>query len=121
MKLSVIWIDREHANLFHLSDEKMERKKIKLHHAEHHTHHRDNLDQMHEDPHLVREAAQELSASDQVLIIGPGVAKHHFQSYLVEHQPFVGKKIVGIETVDHPTDAQIAALAKKFFEKTKTA
>ncbi|MGZ3651290.1 MAG: eRF1 domain 2 [Bdellovibrionota bacterium] len=117
MKLSVIWIDRENANLFHISDDKMERKKLKLNHTDHHTHRRDQLDQNREEPHLFTEAALELAASDRVLIIGPGVAKHHFQSYLVEHMPFIGKKVAGIETVDHPSDEQIAALAKKYFER----
>ena len=121
MKLTVIWIDRENANLFHLSDDKMERKKLKLRHQDHHNHHRDHLDQDREEPHLFKEAAMELNDSERVLIIGPGVAKYHFQSYLVEHQPLIGKKIAGIETVDHPTDAQIAALAKKFFERVLSA
>ena len=117
MKLSVIWIDRENARIFHLSDEKMERKQLKLRHPDHHTHHRDHLDQDREEPGLFKEIATELQDSERLLIIGPGVAKHHFQNYLNEHQPFLAKRVAGVETVDHPTDGQIAALAKKFFEK----
>jgi hypothetical protein len=29
----------------------------------------------------------------------------------------IAKRIIGIETVDHPTDGQILAYAKKFFKK----
>lgn len=117
MKLSVVWIDREHARFFHFSDDRMERKNIKLRHAEHHTHARDGLDRDREEPQLFLEAAGELTGSDKILILCPGVAKHHFQTYLAEHQPFVAKKIAGVETVDHPSDGQIAAMAKRFFEK----
>jgi stalled ribosome rescue protein Dom34 len=117
MKLSVIWLDRETARLFHLSDERMERKFIKLRHSDNHTHRRDQRDQDREEPGLFQEIIAELQASERFLVIGPGVAKHHFQNYLNEHQPLLAKKVAGVETVDHPTDGQIAALAKKFFEK----
>jgi stalled ribosome rescue protein Dom34 len=117
MKVSVIWIDREHAHLFHISDENMERKQIKNSHIEHHTHQRDNLDHEREERCLFIDAAAELKASDRVLIIGPGVAKHHFQTFLFEQNPDIGRRIAGVETVDHPSDAQIGALAKKYFEK----
>jgi len=31
------------------------------------------------------------------------------------HDPAVGKLVVGIETVDHPTDGQLVAYARKYF------
>lgn len=118
MRLSVIWIDRENARVFHISDDKMERKVLKLRHADHHTHRRDARDKDREEPSLYLEAAGELTSSDRILILGPGVAKHHFHAYLSEHQPFVAKKVAGVETVDHPSDGEVAAMAKKFFDKT---
>ena len=62
--------------------------------------------------------AKLLEHSGRILIVGPGVAKHHFFTYLAEHQPQLSKKIAGIEMVDHPTDAQIAALTRTFFRAT---
>lgn len=117
MKLSVIWIDAETASVFHFSDDKMERKKLKVTHKDHHTHARDHLDQERGESHLFQDAAAELSSSDRALIIGPGIAKIHFESYLKEKRPFIARKIAGVETVDHPTDGQIAAMAKKHFER----
>ena len=35
--------------------------------------------------------------------------------YLAEHHPALSKKVAACETVDHPSDPQIAAFAKKFF------
>lgn len=117
MKVSVIWIDREHARIFHFSEENMERKRIRGGHKEHHSHRRDNLDHEREEKSLFAEAKDELSASDRVLIVGPSMAKHHFQTFLVEHYPVIAKKIVGLETVDHPSDGQIAAMAKTYFDR----
>lgn len=117
MKLTVIWIDRQSARVFHVSNEKMERKTLGKSHVEHHTHRPDAFDHRREENHLFHEAVKELSQADRSVIIGPGMAKHHFQTFLVEHHPQIAKKISGFETVDHPTDAQIAALAKRYFER----
>lgn len=117
MKLSVIWIDRETARIFHLSNDQMERTRVKATHMDHHTHARDQLDHKREENSLFKDAAANLADSDRILVIGPSVTKHHFQNYLMEQRPQLAKRVAGIETVDHPTDAQIAALAKRFFEK----
>jgi stalled ribosome rescue protein Dom34 len=115
MSVFVIWIDQEHAKIFQFSNEKMERKNIAARHQDHHTHRLDHLDLKQQEKAFFSDTAAQLSDAKRVLILGPGAAKQHFQNYLVENQPALGKKIVGCETVDHPTDAQIAALARKFF------
>ena len=112
----VIWLDRDEARIFQFSQDKMERKNLHARHTDHHTHQADQLDQAQRDKHFYGEVVEKLAGAAQILILGPGVAKHHFQTYLSEHQPALAKKIVGCETTDHPTDHQIAALAKKFFK-----
>ena len=116
MSVFVVWIDREHARIFEISSEKMERKTIKAHHGDHHTHRLDSIDQKNQEWHFFQEVANFLGKADRLLILGPGVAKYHFRSYLGEHTPVLAKKLVGCETVDHPTDNQIAAYAKNFFD-----
>lgn len=52
-----------------------------------------------------------------MLLVGPEDAKTHFQQHLERHHhEALGKKVIGVETVDHPTDGQIVALAKKFLK-----
>jgi stalled ribosome rescue protein Dom34 len=118
MKLSIVWIDQKNAKLFHLSEEKMERQHVEASHTDHHTHRRDQFDTNRSAHPLFLQTAELLGDSDRILIVGPGVAKHHFFTYLAEHQPLLSKKIAGIETVDHPTDGQIAALTRTFFQRT---
>jgi stalled ribosome rescue protein Dom34 len=121
MSIFVIWVDREHAKLFQFSNEKMERKTLQARHHDHHTHQHDQLDQKQQESAFFSLVVESLSEASRILILGPGVAKHHFQTYLMEHQPALAKKIVGCETVDHPTDPQIVALARKFFNMDSVA
>ena len=111
----VIWIDREHAKIFNISSEKIERKNVQARHTDHHTHRFDQFDEAQHEKKFFSEVASHLLSTDRLLIVGPGVAKHHFQSHLVEQWPLLAKQVAGCETVDHPTDHQIAATAKRFF------
>lgn len=117
MNVAVIWIDREHAQVYLLSKDKMERRKFEHHHKDNHRHIRDSEEKNREEQGLFQDVGNALEGMDQILILGPGVAKHHFRNYLMEQKPMVAKKVAGVETVDHPTDGQIAAMARKFYEK----
>ena len=52
----------------------------------------------------------------EILIVGPGTAKTEFMSYLEGHDQHVHARVVGIETVDHPTNNQLIALARAAFK-----
>ncbi len=111
----IVWIDRENAKLFQLSEEKMERVTVHSGHADHHTHRMDGLDRGRQERRFYGDVADRLDSDCKILLLGPGVAKHHFMNYLHENCPALSKNIVGCETVDHPSDAQIATMAKRFF------
>jgi hypothetical protein len=59
--------------------------------------------------------AQALDGFSEVLVMGPSTAKLEFVKYAQEHDKALAPKIVGVETVDHPTDAQIVAHVRKYF------
>jgi hypothetical protein len=63
-----------------------------------------------------KEVAQSLRSADTVLIVGPASAKHEFANYLQSHDPGLRAKVAGIETLDHPTDREIVAYARKYFK-----
>lgn len=116
MTVSVVWLDREHAKLFHFSEEKMERETC---HASRHDHHTHKLDQNeYEDVTLYDSVANKLQNAKRILILGPGTAKTHFLTRLKERYSSLAKRVVGCETTDHPTDGQIAAYAMKYFKKS---
>ena len=86
---------------------------------------------IHEHPHYTRQHGSEIRSEHeffgsvcdalegvgQVLIAGSHTAQADFRHYVEKHRPETGKKIVGWETVDHPTEAQLLALARHCFVK----
>ncbi len=116
MSSIAVWIDSTHAKVFKFSQEQMERKAFESHTPNHHTHPVDSRDIEIRERKLFQQVADELTSARQILILGPGIAKHHFQNFLNEHQPILSRKVVGCETVGDPTDPQIAAQAMKFFK-----
>ena len=60
--------------------------------------------------------AEALQPSHEILIVGHGTAKDEFASFIRDHMPALAPRIMGIETVDHPSKGEILALARKFFE-----
>lgn len=119
MATYVIWLDSREAKVFKKDGSSTEIKHAhthgKKHPSEPHGHHGDG--HHHEAISLFKDVAPTLVDASEILIFGPGEAKTQFQKYLVEHAPAVAKKIVGVETVDHPTDGQILEAARKFFTR----
>ena len=113
----VIWLDSEKAKIFALHPEEVSEKTLVRTEIRHH-----NAAEKEQNKHknaekFYHEVATALSSAHEVLLVGPGEAKVHFQAHLKNHHHAqVGSKIVGVETIDHPSDGQIVALAKKFFK-----
>jgi hypothetical protein len=53
-----------------------------------------------------------------VLITGPANAKLELIKHIHQHDPALMKKIVGVETVDHPSDGQLVAYARRYMPAT---
>jgi hypothetical protein len=47
--------------------------------------------------------------------MGPSTAKTQFLGYVRDHARNLAGKVTGVETDDHPTDAQIVAHVKSHF------
>jgi hypothetical protein len=57
-----------------------------------------------------------LAHTGAILITGPGNAKSEFRNYIAEHRTELAKRVSGVEALDHPTDPELIALARKFFK-----
>lgn len=68
-----------------------------------------------EDHEFFERVAQAFADVREVLVVGPAQAKLEFVKYLEHHHPQLAKKIIGVETVDHPTDGQMLEHARRFF------
>lgn len=114
---SLLWIDHNSARLFHVLPEAThhpEEKHVK-HHA--HAHNKPESSGRREvDGHYLGEVAKLLHGLEKVLVAGPSNAKTELVEYLQKHDAQTAKRVVGVETVDHPTDGQLLAWARAWFE-----
>ena len=53
----------------------------------------------------------------EVLVVGAHTGLADFQRYVEKHRPTTAKAIVGYEVLDHPSEKQMLAFARKHFVK----
>lgn len=53
----------------------------------------------------------------EVVICGPGTGKVAFMHHLERKHAPVAAKVLGVETLDHPTDGELLAYARRHFRK----
>ena len=58
--------------------------------------------------HAIGEA---LKGAQEILVVGPAQAKLQLIKPLHSHAPQVDDKVVGVQSIDHPTDAQLKGCA----------
>ena len=110
---AVVWVDHQHAQVLHLDAGSGQAHKIKAH--SHHTcQHGSQVRTEHE---FFGEVCDALAGIKEILVAGAHGAQADFRHYVEKHRAHLGPQIVGWETVDRPTDGQLAALARKFFVK----
>jgi hypothetical protein len=115
-----VWLDHHEARIFHVDAETFDEKTLLA--PTHHIHRHPkgpNSEHEHEHPddahRFFKAVAHELEAAERVLVVGPSTAKLQFIHYAFKHDPQLEPRIVGIETVDHPTDKQLVAYSKHYF------
>jgi stalled ribosome rescue protein Dom34 len=114
---AAIWIDHREARVFHFSPTDVETLVLHPDNPSRHIHHKANsIGSGHAStsPDYLRAVAESVSDAGSVLITGPANAKTELVEYISQHDPELAKVIAGVETVDHPTDGQLIAYARKY-------
>lgn len=62
------------------------------------------------------EVCDQLERIGQVVVAGSPAATADFRKYVDEHRPQAASHIAAYDAVDHPSEAQLAALARKHFD-----
>jgi hypothetical protein len=118
---ALIWIDHSEARVFHFSPTEVETLVLHPDNPTRHIHHKANsIGSGHAttSPDYLHEIAGSVAGAGAVLITGPANAKTELVAYIRLHDPKLGKAIAGVETVDHPSDAQLVAHARKYLTAT---
>ena len=125
----VVWIDHKEARVFHVQPETAghaqpeaidETTILSPQHLIHrHPKGRGEAKEHPDDAtRFFHEVARSLDRTDTILIVGPSSAKLEFLRYLQGHDQKLQAKVVGIETLDHPTDREIVAYARRYFKRS---
>jgi stalled ribosome rescue protein Dom34 len=115
---AIVWIDHREAKLFHLNTTEVDRMILHPHRPTRHIHRNATSigggTSLLDDDYFehVSEATAEAKA---ILIAGPDSAKSELAAHLTRHHPEAAARIVGVETVNHPSDGAFAAVARLHF------
>jgi stalled ribosome rescue protein Dom34 len=118
---AVVWIDHHEARVFHFSSTDVQQLVLHPDHPTRHIHHNANsIGSGHaaEDHTYLQAVTDSVADAGAVLVAGPANAKTELVKHIQRHSPGLMSAIVGVETVDHPSDAQLIAYARKYFKAT---
>lgn len=113
---AVVWLDQTEAHVIHFSRGAAESEVIKTTSQ----HKKDGVvsnNRAVESTAYFDDVAGALLPSKEILIVGPGQEKLAFIKHLNKSHAELADKVVSVETVDHPNDAQLLEYARKYFAK----
>ena len=117
---AAVWIDHHEAHIVSFNPDEASSETVQ--HTEAVKHHRHVAGSERgwrapEDPAYYEQVAAKLGEFGEILIVGPANAKFALLKHLQAKHPKLAEKVVGIETVDHPSDGQLANYARAYFHK----
>lgn len=107
---AVVWMDHEKALVTMFDREHSETTPVRAH--SHHKHQGIGTDNV----AFFKEVVDKLAGVHEILLAGPGKAHDEFHTWCQQHKPEFAKTIVASMPLDHPTDKQLVALARKVFK-----
>ena len=113
---AVVWLDQAEAHVIHFTRDQSDAETISTTSQ----HKKDGVvgnNRALESTTYLDEVANALTASKEILIVGPGQEKLAFIKHLHKNHAAIGDKVVSVETVDHPNNAELLAYARKYFVK----
>lgn len=113
----VAWIDHAQAHIIHFNPESTSTEVVKAHSMHHAKAGVDGAGGTRERALYFDEVADALGDSREILIVGPGQEKLALMKHLLAHRQAVAQRVVGLESADHPSDAQLVKHARSYFLK----
>ena len=122
MTHAAVWLDSAEARVFRFTAEDVEKKRIKADRPQRIVHPRARpieSDKPRDNREFFEAILAELTEVDDWMIVGPADARQDFEKYVrVGHAEELAKKLVGVEAMDQPTDAELLDHARRRLRAT---
>jgi stalled ribosome rescue protein Dom34 len=118
---AVVWLDHSQAHVIHFNRDSDQRQLVNSTLGAAHQHHRTGAigpGRALVDTPYFDAIARALGDAQEILVAGPASAKNEFVTHLERHDRALRERIVAVEPLDHPTDNQLLAHARRYFERT---
>jgi len=102
---AVVWIDQHQARVFHFNADDSDAAVV---HPAHHLQHP-------QEQTFFRAVVESIGDAGAVLIGGPADTKHRLYRYIQAHAAALLPRIAAVEPLDHPSDGELLAHARRFF------
>jgi hypothetical protein len=115
---AVVWLDHHQAHVMHITPEDVEKSVIHPDKPHAHLHSKRGAvgsGKQPEDQAYYHAIVEALQGAQEILVVGPAQAKLQLIKHIHSHDHGMSDKIVGVETVNHPSDAQLVAHARSYF------
>jgi len=115
---AVVWLDNRDAHVMHFTRDDVERFEAHASDRHPHLHHkRGSVGSGHKGPDATYfdQIVKLLDGAQEVLVVGPGSAKLALIKHIHKHHHDIEPKIMGVESVDHPSDGQLVSYARNYF------
>ena len=114
---TIVWMDHREAKIFSLDRDVHFARVANPSRDERLHHHAGSVGSghRHEDAQYFRDVANSLASAHEIVVTGPAQAKVDFIDWVKRHAPQTAKKILGVETLDHPTHGELVAFARRYF------
>ncbi len=115
---AVIWLDHKRAQVIRFGRDGSESKSVKHEGGERHLHHRrGTIGSGHaaEDPKYYEQIIAAIGDAKEWLVAGPANAKLELVKHIHKHHHALVDHLVGVETLDHPTEGELLKFARAYF------
>lgn len=108
---AVAYIDHQSAQVLQFDAERVDKSRVHEHLHFTRQHH-SGVRSEHE---FLGDVCDALDGIAEVLMVGGHMGLANFRRFVDDRRPLTAARIVGYEVVDHPTENQLVALARKHF------
>jgi hypothetical protein len=116
---ALVWIDHQVARIFHFDADTNATQTVHGTHAHQHLHHKANSGGSGHAPvdkQFLERVSAAIADAGAILVCGPAGAKVELHKHLEHQHPQLAARISAVETLDHPTDGELLAHGRKYFE-----